>query len=107
VPSDSPSFPVRQAHPIRANAGVCLHPEHIDELLLLQPDVDWFEIHAVRYLNDALQQRSLTFLRQAYPLAIRISQISANATAEEAAAQLEAVVDLCNPCPPLKCSQVF
>ena len=97
MPSDSSRNLSRPAHPIRANAGVCLHPEHIDELLLLQPDVDWFEIHAARYLNDAIQQRSLTFLRQAYPLAIHISQISANATAEETAAHLDAVVDLCKP----------
>jgi uncharacterized protein (UPF0276 family) len=97
VPPDPPQHPARPHHAIRANAGVCLHPEHIDELLLLQPDVDWFEIHASRYLSDAIQQRSLTFLRQAYPLAIHISQIPANATAEETAAELEALVDLCKP----------
>jgi len=100
VPPDPQPQPVRPPHPIHANAGVCLHPEYIDELLLLQPDVDWFEIHAARYLNDAIQQRSLTFLRQAYPLAIHISQISANTTVEEAAAALVPLIDLCKPLDP-------
>jgi uncharacterized protein len=85
---------------IRANAGVCLHPEHLDELLILQPEVDWFEIRAVQYLNDAVQRRSLSFVRQAYPLAIHVSGISIGATGEAASAELEPIVDLCAPLSP-------
>lgn len=99
----SPDFSpqaARPANPIKANAGVCLHPEHMDELLTTQPDVEWFEIHAARYLNDAVQQRSLSFLRQAYPLAIHVSQITVDATGEEAAAQLKPVVELCKSLDP-------
>lgn len=85
----------RPPHPIRANAGVCLHPEHLDELLTLQPEVDWFEIHAARYLNDAVQRRSVSFLRQAYPLSIHVTGISVEATGEEANTELEPIVELC------------
>lgn len=53
------------------NAGLCLKPQHYQEILDNQPAVGWFEVHAENYLGaGGAPLYYLEKIRQAYPLSI-------------------------------------
>lgn len=52
-------------------AGLCLKPQHYNDILSQQPDVGWFEIHAENYLGaGGAALHNLEKIRQLYPLSI-------------------------------------
>ena len=52
-------------------AGLCLKPQHCDNILSDQPDVGWFEVHAENYLGaGGPPLHYLEKIRQNYPLSI-------------------------------------
>lgn len=54
-----------------ARAGLCLKPQHYDDILNLQPDVGWFEVHAENYLGaGGAPLYYLEKIRHQYPLSI-------------------------------------
>jgi len=54
-----------------STAGLCLKPQHYDDILSQQPDVGWFEIHAENYLGaGGAPLHYLEKIRQLYPLSI-------------------------------------
>lgn len=69
--SPQPHAPTRIAAPLPARAGVGLKPEHIDAILIEQPDVGFFEIHAENYMGDGgPPHRRLEAVRALYPLSL-------------------------------------
>ncbi len=51
--------------------GVCLKPQHYDEILKQSPDVGWFEVHAENYLGaGGPPLRYLELIRRDYPLSV-------------------------------------
>src|SRR5208282_2933637 len=69
--SPQPHAPTRIAAPLPARAGVGLKPEHIDAILIEQPDVGFFEIHAENYMGDGgPRHRRLEAIRAFYPLSL-------------------------------------
>jgi uncharacterized protein (UPF0276 family) len=52
-------------------AGLCLKPQHYNDILSGQPNVGWFEVHAENYLGDGgAPLHYLEKIRQHYPLSI-------------------------------------
>ena len=53
------------------SAGVGLKPQHYREILNLQPDIGFFEVHAENYMGaGGPPHRYLTAIRERYPLSL-------------------------------------
>lgn len=65
------SNPVSNTPLLPSVAGVCLKPQHYDEILNQRPAVGWFEVHAENYLGaGGAPLHYLEKIRSQYPLSI-------------------------------------
>jgi uncharacterized protein (UPF0276 family) len=72
VATTQPQIASRQVQPhLPSTAGVCLKPQHYDEILTHQPAIGWFEVHAENYLGaGGAPLHYLEQIRNRYPLSI-------------------------------------
>jgi len=76
-------------------AGLCLKPQHYDDILNDQPDVGWFEIHAENYLGaGGAPLHYLEKIRQHYPLSIHGVGLSIGSAGGLDAGHLKRVANL-------------
>ena len=82
--------------PIPVCAGIGLKPQHIPEILELQADTGWFEVHPENYLMDGgPMHKALTAIRERYPLSFHSVGMSLGSAGGIDRAYILKLKDLC------------
>lgn len=97
--SDSPGVKLKNNLP--EIGGICLKPQHYEEILQQLPDAGWFEIHAENYLGaGGAPLHYLQKIRERYPLSVHgvgMSIGSANGLNEDHLRRVAALVERVEP----------
>ncbi len=95
--SANPIATSRQAPRLPSIAGVCLKPQHYQQILDDQPAIGWFEVHAENYLGaGGAPLHYLEQIRNRYPLSIHGVGLSIGSGDGLNPGHLERVAELVN-----------